>query len=49
MVVQFTIKGTNSRHTFKIVRGIYYDNAAVITKDRYNQALAYFSANKAKK
>ena len=48
MVVQFTIQGANAAHTFRIKAGVYYDNNAVITAERYAEALKYFNANRKK-
>lgn len=49
MIVQFTIEGTQSRHTFRIKSGVYYDNNDVITKERYEQALQYHNTERSKK
>ena len=51
MIVQFTIEGTNSRHTFKmsVKEGKYFDNNKEITKERYKEALEFFNANRSKK
>ena len=51
MIVQFTIEGSNSRHTFKMSAkdGKYFDNGTEITKERYMTALEYFNANRSKK
>lgn len=49
MVVQFTIQGANSTHKFIIKDGKYYDNNVEITAERYQEALKYLNANRAKK